>query len=70
MLPSTRSLSLEMIEKERRHYDTMVSRRQGMSRRVREFYKAQSLSSWPGGMRFPSLSNLLEPSLHDVCRAQ
>ena len=34
MLPSTRSLSLEMIEKERRLYDTMVSRRQGMSRRV------------------------------------
>jgi hypothetical protein len=27
MLPSTRSLSLEMIEKERRLYDTMVSRR-------------------------------------------
>ena len=44
------------------------SRPQGQAER--EFYRAQGLMCWPGGMRFPSLSDLLEPSLHDVCRAQ
>ena len=43
------------------------SRPQGQAER--EFYRDQGLMRWPGGMRFPSLSNLLEPSLHDVRRA-
>ena len=31
----------------------------------REFYRAQGLVCWPGGMRFPSIRDLLEPALLD-----
>ena len=49
----------------------MVARHHAMVSRAGtvSFYKAQGLKRWPGGTRFPSLSDLSEPSLHDVCRA-
>ena len=65
--------SLEKVDRARRHatISMMVARHHVMVSRAgtASFYKAQGLKRWPRGKRLPSLSDLSEPSLHDVCRA-